>query len=105
MPARPSQGGSIGVWGTDLNAHLDVAIDQATGNLKAAAVLAALNGLLSSNGDVTLSSDLDVSGAGDVILKTGGVERGRITAAGVASGVFAGASGTLTRIFNVEAAP
>ena len=34
MPALPSQGGSSGTWGTELNAFLSVALDSTTGNPK-----------------------------------------------------------------------
>jgi len=40
---------------------------------------------ISPTSDLTLNSDSDVSGAGDIILQTGGVERARITAAGKSS--------------------
>lgn len=49
MPARPNQGGSPGTWGTELDAYLDVSIDPTTGNLKTAAVRAALQGVFSYN--------------------------------------------------------
>src|SRR5437899_1850046 len=38
-----------------------------------------------SAGDVTIASDTDASGAGDIIFETGGVQRGRIGAAGGSS--------------------
>lgn len=41
---------------------------------------------VTSPGDVTIESDTDATGAGDVIFKSGGVERARITATGVATG-------------------
>lgn len=44
---------------------------------------------ISSRGDLTFASDSDASGAGDLIFKAGGVERARITAAGVGSGLLA----------------
>lgn len=47
MPTRPSQGGSAGTWGTELNAWLDTHAN-ADGTLKASAVQAALGGSLPS---------------------------------------------------------
>ena len=43
----------------------------------------------SSTGDLTLASDSDASGSGDLIFKSGGVERGRIDAAGTITGLAA----------------
>lgn len=78
MPARPVQGGSIGTWGAELDAWLDQ-FANADGTLVSSAVQAALGGSLTAVGDVTLSSDSDNSGGGDIILKTkGGTERLRI---------------------------
>jgi hypothetical protein len=34
MPSLPTQGGSAGTWGTELNAFLSVALDSSTGNPK-----------------------------------------------------------------------
>lgn len=44
---------------------------------------------VTSPGDVVIESDTDVSGAGDVIVKTGAVERFRITALGIAKSLLA----------------
>ena len=52
-----------------------------------------------SDADVILESDREANGAGDIVLRTGGVERGRVTATGAGSGVLGGGgSQTLSQI-------
>lgn len=51
-----------------------------------------------SDGDVVLESDRDQNGVGDFVVKTAGVERGRIAHDGTASGVFAGGSSSLAAL-------
>lgn len=51
-----------------------------------------------STGDLTLESDSDANGAGDIILKTGNVERARIAANGTGSGLLAANGGSLAAV-------
>jgi hypothetical protein len=65
MPTRPSQGGSAGTWGAELNAWEDVARN-ADGTLKTSAVQAALGGFLTAplpSGDTTGATDAAVLNA------------------------------------------
>lgn len=57
-------------------------------NQLADALATVAGGSLSAIGDITINSDSDGSGAGDIVLQSNGVEWGRMTAAGVSSGLF-----------------
>ncbi len=73
MARLPIPGSDDGTWGDILNSFLVVA-HNTDGTLK--------GNSLTSPGDITISSDSDASGAGDIVLKTGTTERLRFNTDG-----------------------
>jgi hypothetical protein len=86
----PTPGGSIGTWGDALNAFLEVSHNN-DGTIKPSA----LGGSISAIGDVTITSDSDASGAGDIKFMNGSTEAARVTGGKLGIGITSGLAGPL----------
>jgi len=84
MSRLPTPGGDDGTWGGILNDFLNQEHnpDGSLKNVARPADITNLNSGLTNSGDIVFSSDSDANGSGDLIFKTGGVERARVFAAG-----------------------